>query len=54
MMARMMMLSTDYPIKGLKPIGAAGPRGDGYSAAYICGQLISKIALKELAEGGND
>lgn len=52
MMARMMMLSTDYPIKGLRPIGAAGPRGDGYSAAYICGQLIAKLAIKELNEGG--
>lgn len=52
MMARMMMLSVDYPVKGLRPIGADGPRGDGYSAAYICGQLIAKLALKELAEGG--
>ena len=54
MMARMMMLSTDYPIKGLRPIGAAGPRGDGYSAAYICGQLMAKLAIKDMSEeGGN-
>lgn len=56
MMARMMMLSTDYPIKGLRPIGAAGPRGDGYSAAVICGQLIALNALKDMKEweeGGN-
>lgn len=56
MMARMMMLGTDYPIKGLRPIGAAGPRGDGYSAAMICGQLMALNALKDLkeeAEGGN-
>lgn len=52
MMARMMMLSVDYPVKGLRPIGADGPRGDGYSAAYICGQLIAKLTLKDLAEGG--
>lgn len=52
MMARMMSLAKDYPIKGLKPIGTDGPRGDGYSAAYICGQLISNIALKEM-KGGN-
>lgn len=52
MMARMMMLSTDYPIKGLRPIGTSGPRGDGYSATYICGQLIAKLAIKELNEGG--
>lgn len=50
MMARMMMLSTDYPIKGLRPIGAAGPRGDGYSAAMVCGQLMALNALKDLKE----
>lgn len=56
MMARMMMLSADYPIKGLRPIGAAGPRGDGYSAAYICGQLMARLALKDMAteEGGKN
>ncbi len=54
MMARMMMLDSDYPVKGLRPIGAAGPRGDGYSAAYICGQLMAKLTLKDMAEeGGN-
>ncbi len=53
MMARMMMLGADYPVKGLRPIGADGPRGDGYSASYICGQLLAKLALKDLAEGGN-
>lgn len=52
MMARMMMLAEDYPIKGLKPIGTAGPRGDGYSSTYICGQLFANIAIKELNEGG--
>ena len=52
MMARMMMLSTDYPIKGLRPIGAAVPRGDGYSAALICGQLMALNALKDLREEG--
>ena len=57
MMARMMMLGTDYPIKGLRPIGAAGPRGDGYSAAVICGQLMAANALKDMKaweEGGNN
>ncbi len=53
MMARMMMLSQDYPIKGLRPIGAAGPRGDGYSAAYVCGRLMARLAIKDLNEGGN-
>lgn len=52
MMARMMMLGSDYPIRGLRPIGAAGPRGDGYSAAYICGRLMARLALKDMAEEG--
>ncbi len=52
MMARLMMLNDDYPIKGLRPTGAAGPRGDGYSAAYICGQLMAKLTLKDMAEEG--
>lgn len=56
MMARMMMLSTDFPVKGLRPIGAGGPRGDGYSAAYITGNIVGKLAIKDLnawAEGGD-
>lgn len=52
MMARMMMMRTDYPIKGLRPIGASGPRSDGYSSAYICGQLMAKFAIKDLDEEG--
>ena len=54
-MPRMMMLKQDYPVKGLRPIGAGGPRGDGYSGAYITGSLVGKLALKDLndwAEGG--
>ena len=54
MMARMMMLKNDYQsykIKGLFPIGASGPRGDGYNMTYIAGQTIAKIALKEMSSG---
>ncbi|MBQ7736909.1 MAG: NAD(P)/FAD-dependent oxidoreductase [Oscillospiraceae bacterium] len=54
MMARMMMLGSDYPIKGLRPIGAAGPRGDGYSSAYVCGKLMARLALKDLREEGGE
>lgn len=54
MMARMMSLADDYQVPGLKPIGAGGPRGDGYSMAYVCGNLLSKIALKEMAADGGD
>ena len=50
MMPRLMMLGEDYPIKGLKFCGAGGPRGDGYSAAYICGDLMGKLTLKQMAE----
>ena len=50
MMARLMMIDEDYPIKGLKFCGAAGPRGDGYSATYICGDLMGKLTMKQMAE----
>lgn len=50
MMARMMMLGRDYPIKGLRPIGTSGPRGDGYSATMICGLMMAGYAVKELDE----
>jgi len=48
--ARSMMLKEDYPVKGLFPIGAAGPRGDGYSGTYTTGSLVGKLALKTLSE----
>lgn len=52
MMARMMMIGEDYPIKGLKHIGAAASRGDGYSSAWIIGDLLAGMAVNELKEGG--
>ena len=52
-MPRLQSLKEDYPIPGLKTIGADGPRGDGYSSAYICGNLFAKLVLKELKEGSN-
>ena len=55
MMARMQSIAVDYPIKGLRPIGAAGPRSDGYTASIICGQLMAASALRDLkawSEGG--
>lgn len=53
MMPRLQSLKEDFPVKGLKTIGADGPRGDGYSAAYVCGQMLAKIALKELKKMEN-
>ena len=47
---RSMQLDKDYPLKGLKTIGADGPRGDGYSSAYQCGEMMARIVLKELEE----
>lgn len=46
--SRSMQLGKDYPVKGLRPIGAGGPRGDGYSSSYLCGELGARIALSEL------
>lgn len=54
LMPRMMMLGTDYPIKGLMPIGTSGPRGDGYSSAYYCGQTLAAMAIAKMNEGGNN
>ena len=48
MMARIVMMDRDYPIKHLRTIGAAGPQGDGYSSTYIVGDLFAKLALKEM------
>lgn len=42
---RSMMLDADYTIDGLIPIGTSGPRGDGYSSAYTCGQLMARLAM---------
>ncbi len=52
MMARMMMIGYDYPIKHLRPIGAAGPQGDGYSSTYIVGDMFAKIVLREMEKEG--
>ena len=51
-MARMMMYENDYPIKGLKFAGAAGPRGDGYSESMITGNMMAKLTLRDMAEEG--
>ena len=52
MMARLMMITIDNPIKGLKTIGATGPRGAGYSSNYIGGEMFARIVLKEMNEEG--
>lgn len=56
MMQRLQTLNADYPIKGLRPIGAAGPRSLGYSATYLTGQMMARLALKDMQEweGGDE
>ncbi|MDO5328614.1 MAG: FAD-dependent oxidoreductase [Coriobacteriia bacterium] len=56
MMNRLQTLGADYPIKGLRPIGAAGPRSLGYSATYLTGQMMARLALKDMKEweGGDE
>lgn len=52
-LSRIASQGADFPIKGLKPIGTSGQRGDGYSSAYMCGSIVAKAALKESdAKGG--
>ena len=48
--SRTLQIGKDYPVKGLKPIGAGGPRGDGYSSAYQCGEMMAAMVLRELDE----
>ncbi len=48
MMPRMMMLRDDFPIKGLRPIGASGPRSDGYSGCTMTGNIVGKLAVKDI------
>ena len=48
--SRTLQINKDYPVKGLRPIGAGGPRGDGYSSAYECGRLMANLVLDELKQ----
>lgn len=52
MMARLMMVKEDYPIKGLRFAGGFGPRAHGYSASYLCGDLMARLTLKDMAAVG--
>ena len=47
-LARMMSVSKDNSIPGLSPIGAAGPRADGYSMTYSVGNETALRVIKEL------
>ena len=53
MMARMMMVRTEYPIKGLKFCGASSIRGDGFNSAFFSGNLMGLLTLGDIkAEEG--
>ncbi len=51
MLARMMMLDKEFPIKGLSHIGASGPRSDGYSQTWLSGSITAKLAVEALQKG---
>jgi len=53
MLARMMLIPEEFPITGLRHIGAASFRGDGYSSTWINGDMCAAMACAELKEGGN-
>jgi phytoene dehydrogenase-like protein len=48
MMARMMMMRQDYPVKGLKFCGASSMRGDGYNSAFYSGNMIALLTLGDM------
>lgn len=54
MLARMMELEENFPIKGLRHIGAASINGDGYNQTWANGDLCAKLACAELKEGGSE
>ena len=48
MMARMRMMSTENQVKGLKFVGAASIRGDGYNSAIFSGSTMAKLTLADM------
>ena len=48
LIARMMNIEKDYAIEGLYPVGADGPRGDGYCSAFFSGIEFGLSALDYL------
>lgn len=54
MMARMMMLSEEQSLKGLRLIGAAGAYGVGYNMTYATGQLEAMLTLADMARNRHD
>ena len=52
MMARMRMMGTENEVKGLKFVGAASIRGDGYNSAIFSGNTMAKLTLADMRKEG--
>ena len=50
MISRMIAMKKDQPIRGVKTVGAAGARGDGYSQTHLNGNDMAQLVLQEMAE----
>lgn len=48
MMARMRMMRQEFEVKGLKFVGAASIRGDGYNSAIFSGNTVAKLTLGDM------
>ena len=48
MMARMRMMGSEYEVKGLRFVGAASIRGDGYNSAIFSGNTMAKMTLGDM------
>ena len=49
MMARMRMMGTEYQVKGLRFVGAASIRGDGYNSAIFSGNTMARLTVGDMA-----
>ena len=48
MMARMRMMGSEYEVKGLKFVGAASIRGDGYNSAIFSGNTMARLTIGDM------
>ena len=48
MMARMRMMGSEYEVKGLRFVGAASIRGDGYNSAIFSGNTMARLTIGDM------
>ena len=48
MMARTRMMGSEYEVKGLKFVGAASIRGDGYNSAIFSGNTMARLTIGDM------